>query len=164
MALPTRTHIALGLCGIVTTALVIGVFLGLVPDRIGALREGRVALAESVAASSTALITANERRRLEATLRFLVGRNRELLSVGVRDARGELVASAGEHALWALLEGGAASDSQIQVPIWNEQRRWGQLEMRFRPIVAPGWRGVLEFPGFALAVFLSLVCLVAFDL
>jgi PAS domain S-box-containing protein len=52
----------------------------------------------------------------------------------------------------------------MQVPIWNEQRRWGQLEMRFRPIVAPGWRGVLEFPGFALAVFLSLVCLVAFDL
>jgi PAS domain S-box-containing protein len=164
MALPTRTHIALGLSGIVTTGVLLAVFLGLIPDRVGAVREGRVALAESVAASSTALITANERRRLDAMLRFLVARNPELLSVGVRDGRGELVASGGEHGLWTPLEGGLANDSEIQVPIWSEQRRWGQLEMRFRPIVATGWRGVLQFPGMALGAFLMLVCVIAFDL
>ena len=164
ISLSARTHIALGLAAIVTTGLLLGAFFGLLPDRIGAVRQGRIALAESVAVTSTTLITANERRRLESALRFLVERNDELLSVGVRDARGDLVAAAGEHSAWAPLESGMANDTEIQVPLWSGQRRWGQLEMRFRPIVAPGLWGVLELPGLMLGVFLFVLCGVAFDL
>src|SRR6185295_3521173 len=40
----------------------------------------------------------------------------------------------------------------------------GQLEMRFRPIVALGLGGVLELPGLMLGVFLFVLCGVAFDL
>jgi PAS domain S-box-containing protein len=163
-ALPARTHIALGLAAIVTTGLLLAVFVGLLPDRLGAVREGRIALAESVAVTSTALITANERRRLESALRFLVERNTELLSLAVRDARGDLVAVAGDHSAWLPLDAGSANDSQVQVPLWSGQHRWGELEMRFRPMVAPGWRGVLDFPGFVLGVFLFVLCFIAFDL
>src|SRR5262245_5508017 len=163
-SLPARTQIALGLAAIVTTALLLAVFIGLLPDRLGAVRHGRIALAESIAATSTALITSNDRRRLQSVLRFLVERNEELLSAAVRDARGELVAVAGEHSAWVPLESGSANDSQIEVPLWSAQRRWGQLELRFRPIVAQGLPGVLEFPGVALGAFLFALCLVAFDL
>jgi len=162
--LPARTHIALGLTGIVTTALLLAAFIGLLPDRVGAVRQGRIALAESIAATSTALITTNERRRLESVLRFLVERNAELLSVAVRNARGELVAAAGEHSAWEPLESGAANGSQIQVPLWSGQHRWGQLELRFQPIVAQGLAGLLEFPGLMLGAFLFVLCLVAFNL
>ena len=162
--LPTRTYIAFGLSGIVVSALLVAVFIGLVPDRMGALREGRLNLAESVAASSTALVTANERRRLDEMLRFLVARNPQLLSVGLRDARGNLIAAAGEHALWMPLEGGVSNDSEIQVPIWSQQRLWGQLEMRFRPLIAGGWRGLLDLPGLALAAFLFVLCMISFEL
>ena len=164
ISLPARTHISLGLSAIVVTGVLIAVFIGLLPDHAGAVRQGRVALAESVAASSTALITANDPRRLEAVLQFIVGRNPELLSVAVRDVQGRLVAVAGDHAEWTPLESGAATESQIQLPILREQRRWGQLEMRFRPLAAPGWRGALAAPGFALGAFLFLLCLIAFDL
>jgi PAS domain S-box-containing protein len=164
ISLSARTHIALGLAAIVTTGLLLGVFFGLLPDRIGAVRQGRIALAESVAVTSTTLITANERRRLESALRFIVERNDELLSVAVRDARGDLVAAAGEHSAWVPLASGMANDTQIQVPLWSGERRWGQLEMRFRPIVAPGLAGVLELPGLLLGVFLFVLCGVAFDL
>ena len=164
ISLSVRSHIALGLAGIVTTALLLGAFLGLLPDRAGAVRQGRVALAESVAVASTSLIMANERRRLESALRFLVERNDELLSAAVRDARGDLVASAGEHSAWVPLEASLANDTQIQIPLWSGERRWGQLEMRFRPMLAPGLRGVLEVPGLMLGVFLFLLCAVAFDL
>jgi PAS domain S-box-containing protein len=164
ISLPTRTHIAFGLTSIVLTGLLAASFVGLLPNRDDAVRQGRANLAESAAATSTALITANERRRLEAVLRFLVERNVELLSVAVRDARGQVVATAGDHSGWDPLELSAASDTQIHVPIFSERRRWGQLEMRFRPIVAPGWRGWLAIPGLALGIFLSLLCLIAFDL
>jgi len=164
ISLSARTHIALGLAAIVTSALLLAVFIGLLPDRAGAVRHGRIALAESIAVTSTALITARDRRRLESVLRFVVERNPELLSVAVRDFRGELVAVVGEHSAWVPLESGAATDSQIEVPIWSGQSRWGQLEMQFRPIVAPGWRGVLEFPGIVLGAFVFVVCFVAFDL
>jgi PAS domain S-box-containing protein len=164
ISLPTRTHIALGLTSIVLTGLLAATFVGLLPDRVDAVRQGRIALAESAAATSTALITANERRRLESVLRFLVERNAELLSAAVRNVQGEVVATGGDHSGWDPLESASASDTQIQVPIFSERRRWGQLEMRFRPIVAPGWRGWLEYPGLALGVFLFLLCLIAFDL
>ena len=36
ISLSARTHIALGLAAIVTTGLLLGVFFGLLPDRIGA--------------------------------------------------------------------------------------------------------------------------------
>ena len=96
----TKTHIALGLTALATTALLAGVVLGLLPDRQGAIRAGRVALAESVAASSTALIMARDPGRLEAVLRFVAERNDELLSVAVRDREGQLIATGGTHALW----------------------------------------------------------------
>jgi PAS domain S-box-containing protein len=162
--LPTRTHISLGLTAIVVTALLVAVFAGLMPDRAAAVREGRLALAESVAATSSALVTAKEPRRLDAVLRFIVERNAELESVLVRSAQGEIVASAGDHSPWQALDHSLATDTQIQIPLWSEQRRWGQLEMRFRPIVAPGWRGVLQTPGIALGLLLFVICLVAFDL
>ena len=162
--LPARTHIALGLSAIVTTALLVAVFIGLLPDRVAAIRDGRIALAESVAATSTALIAANERRRLEAVLRFLIERNPELVSAGVRDQRGELVAVGGDHSSWTPVDSGLTTDRQMQVPLYSEQRRWGQLELRFRSIIRPGWRGVLDFPGLALGLFVFVVCLTAFEL
>jgi len=164
ISLPTRTHIALGLTAIVITGTLIAIFLGLVPDRVGAVRQGRVALAESAAATSTALVTANERRRLESVLRFLVERNADLLSVAVRNVPGQLVATGGDHSGWEPLESGTATDTQIQVPIFSERRPWGRLEMRFRPIVAPGWRGWLDSPGVQLGAFLFVLCVIAFDL
>jgi PAS domain S-box-containing protein len=164
ITLPTRTHIALGLSSIVLTGLLLAAVIGLLPDRVGAIRDGRVALAESLAATSTALITANERRRLESVMRFLVERNPELISVGLRDAGGTLLATAGEHPAWEAMATGLATDTQIQVPIWSGQRHWGQLELRFAPLAAPGWRGMLDFPGVKLALFLFVACLLVFEL
>ena len=66
--LGTRTYISLGLVSLVSSALLAASFLGLVPDRAGAVREGRIALAESIAASSTALLSSSDPRRLEVKL------------------------------------------------------------------------------------------------
>ena len=161
--LSTKAHLAVGLSAIVTTAVVFAMLLGLLPDRLGAQREGRVSLAESVAASASALLTMEEERRLDSLLHFIMSRNPEVLSVAVRERSGRIRVSAGEHtAHWEALEGGWSSDTQLVVPIWAEQRRWGQLEMRFKPLIDPGIRGVADWPGVVLMFFVGALCLVAF--
>ena len=50
--LNTKTYIALGLSFLVVSLVLAAIFLGLVPDRIGAIREGRATLAESLAATA----------------------------------------------------------------------------------------------------------------
>ena len=158
-------HVAVGLTAIVTTAVVFAMLLGLVPDRLSAQRHARLSLAEVVAASATALLTAREERRLESVLRFVMNRNPEVLSIGVRDRDGRIVVVTGEHATrWEPMEGGLSTDTQLLVPIWAEQHRWGQLEMRYQPLVSPGIRGVVEWPGVLLMAFLFVLCLAAFYL
>ena len=60
--LDTRTYIALGLVSLVSTALMIASFLDLVPDRSAAVREGRIALAESLAGGSSAILSSSDPR------------------------------------------------------------------------------------------------------
>ncbi|MEX0744436.1 MAG: ATP-binding protein [Phycisphaeraceae bacterium] len=159
----TKMHVAVGLAAIVTTAAVFAMLLGFVPDRLGAERRARASLAESVAAGATALLTAREERRVESVLHFVMNRNPEILSIAVRERGGRILSAAGEHAAnWEPLEGGLSTDTQLSVPIWTGQRRWGQLEMRYRPLISPGIRGVVEWPGVGLIAFLFAMCLVAF--
>src|SRR5690349_7824285 len=113
--LSTRTYISLGLVSLVSTALLAASFFGLIPDRASAVREGRVALAESMAAASTALLTHSDGRSVEDVLRFVQGRNPSLLSVGLRSRDGRLVLALGDHARsWRPMERGPGADGQIQ--------------------------------------------------
>ena len=124
--LSTRTYIALGLVSIVSSALLAASFLGLVPDRVAAVRDGRVALAESIAAASTAILSSPDPRRLEDVLRFVQKRNASLHSVGLRAQDGKLVLALGDHARqWLPMESQRAGDSQIMVHLFAGSRPWG---------------------------------------
>ena len=161
--LNTRMHISVGLTAIVTTTVVFAMLLGLVPDHLGPQRQARVALAETVAASATALLTAREEKRLESVLRYVKSRNPAVHCIGVRERDGRIVVETGNHAKnWRPMQGELSSDTQVIVPIWTGQQRWGQLEMRFTPLVSPGLRGMADWPGVLLLAFIFVVCIVVF--
>ena len=48
--LTAKSRIALGQTGLLVSLLLFAIWLGLVPNRDGAIREGRAALAEAIAA------------------------------------------------------------------------------------------------------------------
>jgi PAS domain S-box-containing protein len=161
----TRTYIALGLVSLVSSALLLASFLGLIPDRAQAVREGRIALAESLAASATVILGGSEPRRMEEVLRFTRERNPDLRSIGLRSREGRLVMAVGEHARqWVPLESGAATDAQVQVVLYARGERWGQLELRFDPIVAPGLAGLLQTPLLILVAFCATLCFLGFTI
>lgn len=162
--LGTRTYITLGLVSIVSTALLAASFLGLVPDRQAAVREGRLALAESLAAASTAILASPDPRPLDEVLRFVQKRNADLLSIGLRTRDGRLVVAAGDHARrWAPMDSDAARDAQIQVNLQAGGRPWGQLELRFTPLGARGIEGLLHLPLLALLAFCATLCFTGFQ-
>lgn len=161
--LNTRTYIVLGLVSIVTTTLLAASFLGLVPDREGSVRAGRLALAESLAASSATILGSDQPERLEEVLRFVQRRNPEILSIGLRTREGRLVMAAGEHARhWVADNAGHAGDAQLQVVLHAGAQPWGQLELRFVPVTPGGLAGVLQAPLLQLLAFCGALTFIAF--
>ena len=90
--------------------------LGLVPDRHGAILEGRARLCEVIALNSSAFVRWDRIDHLEATLRAIVERDDTILSAAVRRQDGKLIAEVGNHAAhWVEA---TTSDSHVYVPIW----------------------------------------------
>ena len=161
--LGTRTYITLGLVSLVSTVLLAASFFGLVPDREAAVRDGRVALAEALAASATAILGSADPRPLEEVLRFVQKRNPDLRTVGLRTRDGRLVVATGDHAReWVPIASGGARDAQIQVNLQAGGEPWGQLELRFEPLVAPGFAGLLQTPLVLLLAFCGTLCFLGF--
>lgn len=161
--LNTRTYISLGLVSLVSTVLLAASFFGLVPDRDSAVREGRVALAESLAAASTAILSSPDPRPIDDVLRFVQKRNEDLKSIGLRTRDGKLVLSVGDHARrWLPIESEGAHDAQIQVNLQAGGQPWGQLELRFAPLSAGGIAGLLQTPLVPLLAFCSFLCFLGF--
>ncbi len=159
----TRVFIALGLASLMATVILGASMLGLIPDRTGAIREGRVALAETLAADATSLVTQQDIARLEAILRFVVKRNPDVLSVAVRTAEGVVLVRVGDHeSKWVPMQQVHSTDSQIQVPILAGGQRWGQLELRHRPLASAGLTGLLENPLVQLIAFAVVAAFFAF--
>jgi PAS domain S-box-containing protein len=155
-----RVFIAVGLASLLASVMLLAMYAGVLPDEHQLIRTGRAALAESVAASTTSMVSDRQEDmlRMQALLDFIVRRNPDLISCALRKTDGALVASVGDHQ-WEELEGGASVDSHIQVPIYSGKEKWGRLELSFQPLGLPGWRGFFTDPRVQLIGF---VCAVAF--
>jgi len=159
----TRVYIALGLTSLMATVLLAASMLGLIPDRTGAVREGRTALAETLAADATTILAQQEIARVEAILRFVVKRNPDILSIAVRTVEGVALVTVGDHeARWVPMQQVHSTDTQIQVPILAGGQPWGQLEMRYRPLAKSGLAGLAGNPLVQLIAFAVVAAFVAF--
>ncbi|MGB5568595.1 MAG: response regulator [Sedimenticolaceae bacterium] len=158
-----KSRIALGQVGLLASVLLGASFFGLIPDQRMSIREGRAALAEALAANSSALVTQNDLHRLENDLNFVVERNDDLLSAGLRTEDGRLIATVGPHEKgWRRLDSDLSTDSQVKVPIWAGSNQWGFVELRFRPLVVEGWLGLVLDPLVILIGFVAVFSFVAF--
>ena len=161
LKLNAKTHIAMGLAFLVVTLLLAAVSIQLVPDRIGAIRESRATLAETVAINSSAFIVNNDFKVLKLILGLVVKRNDDIVSAAVRHNSGKAIVTVGEHD-WSNFSGEHSTDTHLKVPIWSGKEKWGQMELRFTPLVAEGWLGWVNHPLTKLVGFMSLTSFVLF--
>ena len=143
--LNARFYIAFGLASLVASLVLVSSVLDLFPDRDGALRQGRAALAETLAATATALVVKRDAAQLDAILNFAVKRNSDMLSAAVRTSEGKLIVAVGPHeGEWVGTGRAHSTETQIEVPIMAGAQKWGQLELRYKPITRAGfWNSAL---------------------
>src|SRR5260370_40742096 len=92
-------RISLGLASITLSILFAAQALGLVPDRQGAVVEGRKAVCEAVGVQSSLAVQHGEASAVRNALRVLVKRNPDILSAAIRAPDGRLRFDTGSHGL-----------------------------------------------------------------
>ncbi|MGI9285992.1 MAG: ATP-binding protein [Pseudomonadales bacterium] len=163
--LSAKSQIALGQSGIIVSLLLTAVVIGLIPDRVSAVRDGRAMLAEALAANSSTFVTYADLRRIESNLQLVVQRNADLLSAGLRREDDSLAVSVAEHeSHWEAIPGEYSTDTQLRVPIHTGDERWGQVELRFTSMQAQGLIGAMQTPWVQLTLFLGMLSFILFYL
>ena len=161
--LSTKSRMAIGQVSLVVSVLLTASLFDLMPDRIGAVRDGRTALAESIATNSSILITQKDLERLEGILFLVVDRNNDLLSASLRAKTGHRFITIGDHEEhWQNDDSEFATDTQVAVSIWEGETKWGRVELRFTPLVGQGWMGVVTSQNLPLLLFMALLCFLGF--
>ncbi|MDJ0669334.1 MAG: ATP-binding protein [Desulfobacterales bacterium] len=161
--LSVKFRVVLGLTGLTVSLVMLAVYLGIVPDRTGIVRESRTALSETIAVHSTAMVMASEFERLRSDFKLLAKRNADLLSLALRRSDGVALIATGDHKdRWQSMEGEYSRDTQVRVPIWSGEHKWGQLELRFKAQNAGGLRGFAANPIVQLTLFMGVLCFAVF--
>ncbi len=152
----TKFRVVFGLAGIIVSLILMATFFGFIPDKIEAIRTGRTNLAETIAIHSTAMVMKKDTKSLVSDFQMLVERNSDLLSLGLRHGTGKLVTgTSGHKENWQHLEDDYSIESQVRVPIWNGQQRWGEVELRFISFEQPGFLGIIQNPHLQLLLFMG---------
>ncbi|CAB5105766.1 Two-component system sensor histidine kinase [Olavius algarvensis associated proteobacterium Delta 3] len=158
-----KFRVVIGMVGLTVSLVFLATYLGIVPDRVRAVREGRTHLAETIAIHSTALLMKNDMRRLKVDLKLVAERNDDLLSLALRRKDGRSFFAIREHEQnWQPMEGEYSREEQVRVPLYSGEYKWGQLELRFKPLAKPGIYGVFQIPSVRIGLFLGLGCFIAF--
>jgi len=128
--------------------------LGMLPDRRGAVVDGRVELCENVALHCSLLASRNDVRTIRTALEGLVQRNDDVRSAAIRRPDGSLLVEIGPHRQgWTLIQDGQSSVDQMRVPILSGRSQWATIEVRFQSLDPAGSYAWVRSPFVVLAAF-----------
>lgn len=138
---------------------------GLVPDGTAAMQQARKALCEEIGFHCSYLAQKGDLAAFQPTLRALLQRNPDILSVGVRAASGKLLFGVGDHeAAWAGASPHVSTATHTRVPIAQNGKLWGTVEVSFRSPPAGLLVRFLGNPFLALLLFMTAVGFAVYSL
>jgi diguanylate cyclase (GGDEF)-like protein/PAS domain S-box-containing protein len=156
MNVPRHTlRITLGLVMLTIGLLLLGQFVGLVPDERASALKTRQQLCETLAVQVSILPVEFALETVETLVSSLVSRHPEILSAGLRSNDGALLLETPAHrSLWPA--GTEISPERVAVPVFSDAGRWGALEVSFTPLSRGGLAGLLGDPFVHLLAFMTL--------
>ncbi|WP_374246843.1 diguanylate cyclase [Zoogloea sp.] len=141
-------RISLGLVALLVTLLTAAdLVFGLIPDRTALARQVRQQISESLAVQAATLLQTGDVKTLQSTLDSVIERNPDALSLAVRQQGGLIVAAAGDHGTrWHPPEDGSSTLTQVRVPVYAEDKPWGEVELVFKPVLPETLGEWLTYP------------------
>ena len=125
-------NVSFGLVLLTVSLLLIGDLIGLVPNAQKGLLEGRGKFSESLAVQFSIAFSRGDAELVKATLETMVARDDEILSAAIRNVGGRVFAQAGDHEHnWVDIPLDKSTATHVQVPIFNDRRRMGTVEVVF---------------------------------
>ncbi|MFM7705304.1 MAG: histidine kinase dimerization/phospho-acceptor domain-containing protein, partial [Rubrivivax sp.] len=159
-SLSSRTLLAFGLSTIVVCAVLISDLAGVLPDQRRAQREGRIALAETVALTASMLTNSGDAQGLSRYLGAVTQRNAALHGVRVRSADGRFRLDTGKPG--PVNPSTESSDVRLVVPMLGAGAVWGHIEFHFEPTSWLAQHVPWLPPATPFVLFLGLTCITAF--
>ncbi len=145
-SIKSSTRIALSAGAITVSVIWLALGLNLFPDAVRSKLAGRVDLFKAISVNATVLVKQHHEREFEAFLVGVCKANPDIVSCGIRSKEGDLQFSVGDHAtLWNADQTSPDGD-QMAVQIFDGDRPWGTLEIKFSPIQETGWHHWFAFP------------------
>ena len=128
-------QISIGLLSLTLSLILIAYSFGLVPNEEKAALESRARISESLALQLANLASRNDEASIRDTIASVLGRGSDLLSIGLRDAGGRILAGSANHAaLWIEPADGKSTPTHVQVALMDGDVRHGKIELVFRPL------------------------------
>ncbi len=145
-------------------------FLGFVPDRLGAQMEGRVALAEAVSSSSSILLKRGDLPGMRGSIEFIVQRNADLNAVelhrasdnsrvyfGIEEGSKDMALYTKELLDETELSTSLTTGSIVTVPLLRGDEEWGQMHFQFAVPKKMSFLEQLRQSSFSLMAFIGLI-------
>jgi len=153
------TRISAGLACITLSIVFAANALGFVPDRAGAVIDGRKKLAETLAIQFSLAAQQGDVSTIIVTTKEIQRRNADLEWAQVRKTDGSVVIEAGHKPVVPGETNGEKSTADhMRIPIALRHQPWGILELSFRPVDTSGILALLGGPIFFLALFVTVAC------
>lgn len=160
MKISSTARISTAITAVVVAALLLTNHFGVIPDKRALIAQSRIEVCQTLASNISFLVSKSEYKGVEQQLKLFAGRNRSLISVGLRRQDGALLAGTGPHQTRWQAAVDAESDGCYTVPILSRQGKWGQLEVQFTPV----YGGLVPFFNPAMLALLTfLIPLVGFS-
>ena len=132
--------------------------LGFTLDEDKVELETRKQIAESLAIQFAIMNPERDISGIENLIRVVAERNPAILSAGIRRADGQVVFQSLDHAqLSQGYDGAKSTSSHVRVPLFQRDRPWGNVELRFRPLKGDSFIGFTQKALFRLLLFIVLI-------
>ncbi|MCK5663562.1 MAG: sensor domain-containing diguanylate cyclase, partial [Thiotrichaceae bacterium] len=137
--------------------------LGFVPNEDKFMLDARTKVSESLAIQFSVLAPGQDIKIIQQLIRYIVKRNDDILSAGIRLSSGQLIFESNNHVeLWKNYDKKSSSTSHIVVPILQRGKLWANVEFRFKELKSSTFFGFFEKPIFKLGTFTMLIGFFAF--
>ena len=150
-------RLSLALTLLTTCILLSAEMLGFTPNEDKYLLDARAKISESLAIQFSVLVPDQDIKKIQKMIRYIVKRNPDIITAGIRLKSGRLIFQSNNHdELWEARGKLTSTSSHVIVPIHQNKKLWGNVELHFKSLKSDSFLGFFERPIVKLAAFILL--------